>query len=68
MKEIELLKEISRKLSALIALQLKGDESVQDGVARLSRLGLSTGEIAEILGATPGTVSVLKSRIKSKKK
>jgi len=68
MNETELLKEISRKLSALIALQLREDEGMQESVARLARLGLSTGEIAEILGTTPGSVAVLKNRIKNKKK
>ena len=70
MKELEPLQEISKKLSVLIALQLQknGDESLQDNIVRLTRFGLTTGEVAEILGATPGTVSVLKSRIKSKKK
>lgn len=68
MSDIELLKEISKKLSVLIALQLPQDEGVQDSVARLARLGVSTGQIAGIVGTTPGTVAVLKSRIKSKKK
>jgi hypothetical protein len=68
MTEAELLKEISQKLSALIALNLPDDEGVQDSVARLMRFGLSTGEIAGILGTTPGTVAVSKSRIKKVRK
>ena len=67
MSDTELLKEISKKLSVLIALQLQKDEGVQDNIIRLARFGLATGEIAGILGTTPGTVAVLKSRIKSKK-
>lgn len=68
MSEAELLQEISQKLSALIALNLPDDDGVQDSVARLARFGLSTGEIAGILGTTPGTVAVLKSRIKKVRK
>lgn len=64
MTEAELLREISQKLSAVIALNLPEDDGIQDNVARLARFGLSTGEIAGILGTTPGTVAVLKSRIK----
>ena len=66
--EAQLLREISQKLSALIALNLPDDESVKDSVARLGRLGLSTSEIAGIVGTTPNTVAVLKSRIKKVKK
>lgn len=68
MTEADLLRAISQKLSALIALNLPEDDGIQDNVARLSRFGLSTGEIAEILGTTPGTVAVLKSRIKKVRK
>jgi len=70
MNDSELLREISKKLSVLIALQLKkdGEESVQDSVVRLSRFGLTTSEIAEILGTTPGTVAVAKSRSKKGRK
>ena len=68
MTDPEFLKEISQKLSVLIALSLPEGEGVQDSVARLGRFGLSTGEIAGILGTTPNTVSVLKSRIKRAKK
>ncbi len=66
MNDIALLKEISKKLSVLIALELQrdGNEGVQGNVVRLTRFGLTTGEIAEILGTTPGTVAVSKSRIK----
>jgi DNA-binding CsgD family transcriptional regulator len=70
MTDSESLQEISKKLSILIALHLQrdGKESVQENVSRLSRFGLTTGEIAEILGTTPGTVAVTKSRIKNKRR
>jgi DNA-binding NarL/FixJ family response regulator len=68
MTDVELLKEISQKLSALIALQLPEDESVQDSVARLGRFGLTTSEIAAILNTTPGTVAVSKTRVKKARK
>jgi DNA-binding NarL/FixJ family response regulator len=70
MKDTELLQEISKKLSVLIALQLQkdGSDSVKDNVVRLTRFGLTTGEIAEILDTTPGTVAVSRSRIKNSKR
>ncbi len=65
-----LLQQISKKLSILIALQLQGENmvvEVKENVARLVRFGLTDSEIAEILGTTPGTVSVAKARIKKAK-
>jgi DNA-binding CsgD family transcriptional regulator len=68
MSEQNVLEEISRKLSVLISLELQrdGSKAVQEHVMHLSRFGLTTGEIAEILDTTAGTVSVAKSRIKRK--
>lgn len=71
MKEQELLEQISKKLSALIALSFMKDVEKMtnaDGVEILGRFGLSNQDIANILGTTKPTVEVLKSRIKSKKK
>jgi hypothetical protein len=70
MNDQEILHDISRKLSVLIHLELDKDGSgrVQDHVTRLSRFGLTTAAIAEILGTTTGTVAVAKSRVKKKKK
>jgi DNA-binding CsgD family transcriptional regulator len=66
MNESELLQEISAKLSVLIGLQLEKEEdkTVQQKIVQLSRFGLTISSIAEILGTTTGTVSVLKSRSK----
>lgn len=63
----DILQQISKKLSILIALALQGEKDtveVKENVARLIRFGLTDSEIAEILGTTPGTVSVVKARIK----
>lgn len=71
MKEQELLEQISKKLSAFIALSFMKDVEKMtnaDGVEILGRFGLSNQDIADILGTTKPTVEVLKSRIKSKKK
>ena len=62
-----ILQQISKKLSILIALALQGEKDavgVKENVARLIRFGLTDSEIAEILGTTSGTVSVAKARIK----
>jgi len=69
-KDNDILQQISKKLSILIALQLQGEKEkveVKENVAKLTPFGLTDSEIAEILGTTPGTVSVAKTRIKSAK-
>jgi len=63
----DILQQVSKKLSILIALQLQGENKVvevKENVEKLSRFGLTDSEIAEILGTTSGTVSVAKARIK----
>jgi len=63
--------QISRKLSALIALNLAPEgakKSSAEKVALLVRFGLPNQDIADILGTTKGTVEVLKSRASNKKK
>jgi len=69
MTDSDVLTDISKKLSILIHLELRKDGAggVQEHVARLSRFGLTTGEVAEILGTTAGTVAVAKNRAKKKK-
>jgi len=71
MSDHELLKQISNKLSALLALSFVEDVeelTATDGVGILMRFGLSNQEIADILGTTKGTVEVAKSRVSRKKK
>ncbi len=66
----DVLQQISKKLSILIALQLQGENGVvevKENVAKLTQFGLTDGEIAEILSTTPGTVSVAKARLKKAK-
>ncbi len=71
MKDHELLEQISKKLSALLAISFaKHTEKMTsaEGVKMLVRFGLSNQDIANILGTTKGTIEVLKSRaIKPKK-
>ena len=66
----DILQQISKKLSILIALQLQSESGIEvkENVTKLMRFGLTTSEIAEILGTTSGTVQVAKSRIKNSKK
>lgn len=69
-KNNNILQEVSKKLSILIALQLQSEDGVvevKENVIKLTRFGLTDSEIAEILGTTPGTVSVAKARIKKSK-
>lgn len=66
----DILQQISKKLSILIALELQGENEtveIKGNVAKLTRFGLTDSEIAEILGTTSGTVSVAKNRIKKSK-
>ncbi len=71
MKEQELLEQISRKLSALIAISFVKDVNkmtIEESVRLLKRFGLSNQEMADILGTTKPTIEVLKSRINKKRK
>lgn len=63
--------QISRKLSALIALAMVPElqkKNSAEKVALLMRFGIPNQEIADILGTTKGTVEVLKSRASKRKK
>jgi DNA-binding NarL/FixJ family response regulator len=63
----ELLEQISKKLSALIAVSLTKDAEKMTNAKRveiLGRFGLYNQDIADILGTTKPTIEVLKSRIK----
>lgn len=62
----ELLQDVSRKLSVLIALDLEKNGRkilVKDSVKMLVRYGISDNDIAIILGTSKATVQVLKSRL-----
>jgi hypothetical protein len=66
-----IVKEISGKLSALIALALTGDVgnlNLGQKVELLSRFDIPNLEIAAILGTTKGSVEVLKSRSARKRR
>jgi len=70
MNDQDLLEQISRKLSALLAVFLLKDVTTMttsDGERFLRRFGLSNQEIADILGTTRRTIEVMKSRAKTKK-
>jgi len=67
----QLLEQISKKLSALIALSFVenlADKTTEDGIRILLRFGLNNQDIADILGVKKPTVEVLKSRIKKQSK
>jgi DNA-directed RNA polymerase specialized sigma24 family protein len=71
MNDRELADQISKKLSALIALALLPDvqkRSSAEKVVLLARFNISNQEIADILGTSKGTVEVLKSRTSKRKK
>jgi DNA-binding CsgD family transcriptional regulator len=71
MNESKLLESIARRLGVLIALQLNNQSenfSTTEGVELLTRFGMESTEIAEILNTSSNAVNVMKSRIKSKKK
>lgn len=67
----EPLRQVSSKLSALIALTLVSEpdkKNAAEKVALLARFGLVNQDIADIVGTTKGTVEVLKSRAGKKKR
>jgi DNA-binding CsgD family transcriptional regulator len=71
MNDREQVEQISKKLSALIALALLPDaqkRNAAEKVALLMRFGIPNQDIADILGTTKGTVEVLKSRASKRKK
>jgi len=71
MEDRELLEQISKKLSVLIATVFAKDAGKMtniEGVEMLGRFGLTNQDVADILGTTKPTVEVLKSRIKKNKK
>ncbi|MGC1120509.1 MAG: sigma factor-like helix-turn-helix DNA-binding protein [Candidatus Methanofastidiosia archaeon] len=67
----QILEEISRRMDRIIrllALNLVKDmETQKEKILTLSSFGFSSSEIAELLGTTPGSVSVTLSRTKKKK-
>ncbi len=67
----KLLEQISKKLSALLALSFTKEPekmTAEGGIRLLNRFSLSNQDMADILGTTKGTVEVLKSKNKSKHK
>jgi CRP-like cAMP-binding protein len=53
--------QVAEKLDALIrlvALQLVADKGTVEGIRLLGRAGLDRNLIAQVVGTTPGTVSV----------
>jgi hypothetical protein len=67
----ELLEGIRGRLSAILAIALLpevGNRSMGEKVKFLAKFGLSNQEIAEIAGTTAGTVGVIKSVAKRKRK
>jgi DNA-directed RNA polymerase specialized sigma24 family protein len=61
--------EISRRMDRIIRLlTLKDMENQKQKILTLSSFGFSPLEITELLGTTPGSVSVTLSRIKKKGK
>ena len=63
--------DVSNQLSQLVrlvALSVTSDKKQREQIQILARAGLDRHEIAEILGTTPGTVSVELSILKRNKK
>lgn len=71
MNESELLNQISKKLSALLAISLLEGSSkmtTASGERLLRRFELTNQDIADILGTTRRTIEVMKSRAKQERK
>ncbi len=66
----KLLESISKKLGALIALNLvsmNSEVTTKESVEMLDRFGLTPTEIAEILNISTNSVNVTRNRIKNNK-
>jgi DNA-binding CsgD family transcriptional regulator len=55
-------------MSRLLAISLTQGKTQREKILMLSVAGMNRNEIAELVGTTPGTVSVELSNFKSKKK
>lgn len=72
-KAVELLQEVSKKLSVVIALlanpvkPAEGKISARDQIALLNRYGLTSSEIASVLNKSPNYVSKELSLLKGNK-
>ena len=66
-KEEEILQEL-RRISKLLVLTATKDQTQKDRIILLSRIGFEPKDIANLLGTTPGTVSVTLSVIKKRAK
>lgn len=62
-KEEEILQEL-RRISKLLVLTATKDQTQKDKIVLLSRIGFEPKDIANLIGTTPGTVSVTLSVIK----
>lgn len=66
----ELLESISKRLGVLIALKIEemsDSKAIATRVEMLTRFGLSSADIAEILNTSVNTVNVTRTRLKKKK-
>jgi DNA-binding NarL/FixJ family response regulator len=57
-----------KQLTRLVAISVSADKKQREQILALARAGLDRHEIAEILGTTPGTVSVELSVSKRERK
>ena len=64
-KENEILQEL-RRISKLLALTVTGDMKQKEKIELLSSIGFQPKEIADLIGTTPGTVSVALVDIRKK--
>ncbi len=70
MNDRELFEQISKKLSALLAMlfsKTMSDMTTTDGERFLRRFELTNQEVADILGTTKRSIEVMKSKDKKKK-
>lgn len=66
----ELLQSISKRLGVLIALKIEemsDSKAIAARVEMLTRFGLPSADIAEILNTSVNTVNVTRTRLKKKK-
>lgn len=71
MTEKELLEDISRQLTLITKLLVAGlteGKNLKEQIRILSFAGFQPREIAEILGTTPNSVSVMLSKLKKIKR
>lgn len=66
--EIDLLRDMNRKLDMLVALTATQGKDRDDKITTLAGLGFTNADMSKLLGIPKGTVDMIRAKKKSGKK